>query len=186
MYVMYTDWELLYNQLRHHSCLCSVETWEHYETEWCVINACVDRRRPEITILSAEPLPSNTWFPGASGGFPPAPPPAPPSWSAASGSVQVGCSNALVWYVWYSGLIYYGLSLQLPPPSYEQVIKEKTREQNLPSTSSSSSSSSPPPSHRSTSTIATQTDTDSPDPQSPAVWPGKTIGGEHWKHSEPS
>ncbi|XP_057175352.1 uncharacterized protein wu:fy63c09 isoform X2 [Triplophysa rosa] len=106
-----------------------------------------DRRRPEITILSAEPLPSNTWFPGASGAFPPAPPPAPPSWSAASGSVQ------------------------LPPPSYEQVIKEKTREQNLPSTSSSSSPSSPPSSRRSTSTIATQTDTDSPDPQSPAARP---------------
>lgn len=106
-----------------------------------------DRRRPEITILSAEPLPSNTWFPGASGAFPPAPPPALPSWSAASGTVQ------------------------LPPPSYEQVIKEKTREQNHPSTSSSSSSSSPPSARRSTSTIATQTDTDSPDPQSPATRP---------------
>ncbi|XP_056588342.1 uncharacterized protein wu:fy63c09 isoform X2 [Triplophysa dalaica] len=103
-----------------------------------------DRRRPEITILSAEPLPNNAWFPGASGAFPPAPPPAPPSWSAASGSVQ------------------------LPPPSYEQVIKEKTREQNLPSTSSSPS---PQSSRRSTSTIATQTDTDSPDPQSPAARP---------------
>ncbi|KAA0706499.1 hypothetical protein E1301_Tti021563 [Triplophysa tibetana] len=103
-------------------------------------------RRPEITILSAEPLPNNAWFPGSSGAFPPAPPPAPPSWSAASGSVQ------------------------LPPPSYEQVIKEKTREQILPSISSSPS---PPSSRRSTCTIATQTDTDSPDPQSPAARPGK-------------
>lgn len=104
-----------------------------------------DRRRPEITILSAEPLPSNTWFPGASGAFPPAPPPAPPTWAASSATVQ------------------------LPPPSYEQVIREKSREQNL---HSSSSSSSPLPSSRhSTSTIATQTDTNSPGPQSSAARP---------------
>ncbi|XP_051515100.1 SH3 domain-containing protein 19-like [Myxocyprinus asiaticus] len=100
-----------------------------------------DRRHPEITILSAEPLQSNAWFPGASGAFPPAPPPAPPSWTAASATVQ------------------------LPPPSYEQVIKEKSREQ---STHSCSSSSSPPASRHSTSTIATQTDTDSPGPQASA------------------
>nr|XP_055044599.1 SH3 domain-containing protein 19 isoform X1 [Misgurnus anguillicaudatus] len=102
-----------------------------------------DRRRPEITILSVEPLAPNSWFPGASGAFPPAPPPAPPSWSAGSGTVL------------------------LPPPSYDQVIKEKTHEQNLHSISSSSSS--PLSSQRSTSTISTQTDTNSPDPQSPAA-----------------
>uniref|UniRef100_A0A672PCD2 Uncharacterized protein n=1 Tax=Sinocyclocheilus grahami TaxID=75366 RepID=A0A672PCD2_SINGR len=104
-----------------------------------------DRRRPEITILSAEPLPSNTWFPGASGAFPPAPPPAPPTWAAGSATVQ------------------------LPPPSYEQVIREKSREQNLHSSSSSSSPS--PSSRHSTSTIATQTDTNSPGPQSSAARP---------------
>uniref|UniRef100_A0A8C1NQY0 SH3 domain-containing protein n=1 Tax=Cyprinus carpio TaxID=7962 RepID=A0A8C1NQY0_CYPCA len=101
-------------------------------------------RRPEITILSAEPLPSNTWFPGASGAFPPAPPPAPPTWAACSATVQ------------------------LPPPSYEQVIREKSREQNLHSSSSSSPS---PSSLQSTSTIATQTDTNSPGPQSSAARP---------------
>ncbi|XP_073679474.1 uncharacterized protein [Garra rufa] len=105
-----------------------------------------DRRRPEITILSAEPLPSNTWFPGASGAFPPAPPPAPPTWAAGSATVQ------------------------LPPPSYEQVIREKSREQNLHSTSTSSSS---PTSLQSTSTIATQTDTDSPGPKSSATCPAR-------------
>uniref|UniRef100_A0A8C1XNQ8 Uncharacterized protein n=1 Tax=Cyprinus carpio TaxID=7962 RepID=A0A8C1XNQ8_CYPCA len=99
-------------------------------------------RRPEITILSAEPLLSNTWFPGDSGAFPPAPPPAPPTWAAGSATVQ------------------------LPPPSYEQVIREKSREQNLQSSSSSS-----PSSRRSIYTIATQTDKDSPGPQSSAARP---------------
>lgn len=37
-------------------------------------------RRPEITILSAEPLASTSWFPGAAGGFPPPPPPAAQIW----------------------------------------------------------------------------------------------------------
>ncbi|XP_029904621.1 SH3 domain-containing protein 19 isoform X2 [Myripristis murdjan] len=46
---------------------------------------CRDRRRPEITILSAEPLASNNWFPGTSGVFPPPPPPSQSSWS---GSIQ--------------------------------------------------------------------------------------------------
>ncbi|XP_072553164.1 uncharacterized protein [Salminus brasiliensis] len=99
-----------------------------------------DRRRPEITILSAEPLPTNSWFPGGSGAFPPPPPPPPaqPSWNSG------------------------GLTVHLPPPSYEQVIREKSREQNAPhSSASSSSSSSSPTSRRSTVTIATQTDTDS-------------------------
>uniref|UniRef100_A0A8C1NPC9 Uncharacterized protein n=1 Tax=Cyprinus carpio TaxID=7962 RepID=A0A8C1NPC9_CYPCA len=99
-------------------------------------------RRPEITILSAEPLLSNTWFPGDSGAFPPAPPPAPPTWAAGSATVQ------------------------LPPPSYEQVIREKSREQNLQSSSSSS-----PSSRCSIYTIATQTDKDSPGPQSSAARP---------------
>ncbi|XP_056092564.1 SH3 domain-containing protein 19 [Rhinichthys klamathensis goyatoka] len=99
-----------------------------------------ERRRPEITILSAEPLPSNTWFPGNSGAFPPAPPPAPPTWAATAATVQ------------------------LPPPSYEQVIREKSREQNIPSSSSSSS-------RLSTCTIATQTDTHSPGPRSSAARP---------------
>ncbi|XP_067301461.1 SH3 domain-containing protein 19 [Pseudorasbora parva] len=103
-----------------------------------------ERRRPQITILSAEPLPSNSWFPGASGGFPPAPPPAPPTWAAGATTVQ------------------------LPPPSYEQVIREKSREQNLPSSSPSSST---PSSRLSTSTISTQTDTDSPGPRCSAARP---------------
>ncbi|XP_056305331.1 SH3 domain-containing protein 19 [Danio aesculapii] len=112
-----------------------------------------ERRRPEITILSAEPLPTNSWFPGASGGFPPAPPPAPPTWAAGSATVQ------------------------LPPPSYEQVIREKSREQNIqppiPSSSSpiSPPSSSPSSARLSTSSIATQTDTLSHGPQSSAARP---------------
>ncbi|KAI5609173.1 hypothetical protein C0J50_6175 [Silurus asotus] len=116
-------------------------------------------RRPEITILAAEPLATNSWFTGAPGAFPPAPPPpAQPSWSGS-------------------------LTVQLPPPSYEQVIREKSREQNTQtssvaasSSSSSSSSSSPssslssnssssaPPRH--TTTIATQTDPETLEPQS--------------------
>ncbi|XP_071022349.1 SH3 domain-containing protein 19-like [Oncorhynchus clarkii lewisi] len=88
------------------------------------------RRRPEITILSAEPLVSNTWFPGASGGFPPPPPPAAQIWgSTIPPTIQ-------------------------PPPSYDEVIREKRQEQDqvLPSSSS--------PLHSvSTTTIATQTDT---------------------------
>lgn len=101
-----------------------------------------DRRRPEITILSAEPLATNSWFPGASGAFPPPPPPAQPSWASS------------------------GLTVHLPPPSYEQVIREKSREQNIPppavscSSSSTSTSSSPTP-RLSSVTIATQTDKDS-------------------------
>ncbi|XP_042566390.1 vegetative cell wall protein gp1-like isoform X2 [Clupea harengus] len=84
------------------------------------------RRRPQITILSAEPM-APSWFPAA-------PPPS---------------------------------TVQLPPPSYEQVLREKTREQQQqqlvspspsPSPSPLTTSSlapSPSPSH---STIATQTD----------------------------
>ncbi|KAM6960415.1 uncharacterized protein LKV04_021986 [Tautogolabrus adspersus] len=97
-----------------------------------------DRRRPEITILSAEPLASTSWFPGASGGFPPPPPPAAQIWgSTIPPSIQ-------------------------PPPSYEEVIREKTQEQVL------LPSSSPRPA--SSITIATQTDPGSaPDHQDSQV-----------------
>ncbi|KAK6324766.1 hypothetical protein J4Q44_G00041080 [Coregonus suidteri] len=83
-----------------------------------------DRRRPEITILSAEPLAANGWFPGASGGFTAAPPPSQPIWG---GSIQ---------------------SETQPPPSYDQVIKEKTQETVVTPTATP----------RRSTTIATQTD----------------------------
>ncbi|CAL8331340.1 unnamed protein product [Lota lota] len=111
-----------------------------------------ERRRPEITILSAEPLANSSWFPEASGIFtsPPAshrPPPAPESsWP---GSVQADPQ---------------------PPPSYDQVIKEKTQEEHV---------SRPTAIPRrlactSTSTSATQTDpvreeTSASPPLSPAI-----------------
>ncbi|KAJ3585043.1 hypothetical protein NHX12_013766 [Muraenolepis orangiensis] len=104
-----------------------------------------DRRRPEITILSAEPLASNSWFPGASGGFPPPPPPAAQIWGPTiPPSIQ-------------------------PPPSYEEVIREKSQEQVvLPAPSSSSSlpiaSSSACLRTVSTVTCATQTDPGLPPP----------------------
>ncbi|KAM4713768.1 uncharacterized protein FYW61_018916 [Anableps anableps] len=89
-----------------------------------------DRRRPEITILAAEPLPSTSWFPGAIGGIPPPPPPPAQIWGPTiAPSIQ-------------------------PPPSYEEVIREKTQEQVLLPPASSSSSS--PPVCR--TNIATQTD----------------------------
>ncbi|KAJ8281127.1 hypothetical protein GJAV_G00063840 [Gymnothorax javanicus] len=83
-----------------------------------------DRRRPEITIVSAEPLVGNNWFPGASGGFQTAPPPAQPIWG---GSIPAAPQ---------------------PPPSYDQVIREKTQEQITP----------PAATPRHSTTIATQTD----------------------------
>ncbi|XP_051801494.1 SH3 domain-containing protein 19 [Acanthochromis polyacanthus] len=62
-----------------------------------------DRRRPEITIVSAEPLASNSWFSGKSVVFPP-----PQSgWSAGIPAVSQ------------------------PPPSYDQVIKEKNQEEHI-------------------------------------------------------
>ncbi|KAJ8383200.1 hypothetical protein SKAU_G00039780 [Synaphobranchus kaupii] len=67
-----------------------------------------ERRRPEITILSAEPLAANAWFPGASAGFPPPPPPTDHIWG---GSIPAAAQ---------------------PPPSYDQVIREKTQEQAPP------------------------------------------------------
>ncbi|KAM7419467.1 hypothetical protein PAMA_016536 [Pampus argenteus] len=60
-----------------------------------------DRRRPEITIISAEPLASNNWFPGTSVVFS-----APPQ-SGWSVGVQ---------------------AVSQPPPSYDQVIKETQEE----------------------------------------------------------
>ncbi|KAJ8008559.1 hypothetical protein DPEC_G00106150 [Dallia pectoralis] len=92
-------------------------------------NSSRDRRRPEITIVSAEPLASNTWFPGASGGFPPPPPPAATIWGSSIPPVI------------------------LPPPTYDEVIKEKRQEQIPPPSSSPASETSV-----STTTIATQTD----------------------------
>ncbi|KAM4564683.1 uncharacterized protein V3H82_013765 [Fundulus diaphanus] len=86
-----------------------------------------DRRRPEITILAAEPLPSTSWFPGAAAGIPPPPPPPAQIWGATiAPTIQ-------------------------PPPSYEEVIREKTQEQVLLPPAPSS-----PPVYR--TTIATQTD----------------------------
>ncbi|XP_033986417.1 SH3 domain-containing protein 19 isoform X4 [Trematomus bernacchii] len=63
-----------------------------------------ERRRPEITIVSAEPLASNDWFSGTSGLFP-----RPP---------QSG---------WSPGL----QAVPQPPPSYDQVIQEKTHEEHI-------------------------------------------------------
>ncbi|CAJ1052509.1 SH3 domain-containing protein 19 isoform X1 [Xyrichtys novacula] len=63
-----------------------------------------ERRRPEITIVSAEPLNSSSWFSGASVVFPPPP---QSGWSA---GVQ---------------------PVSQPPPSYDQVIEEKTKEEHV-------------------------------------------------------
>uniref|UniRef100_A0A4X2KZZ7 SH3 domain containing 19 n=1 Tax=Vombatus ursinus TaxID=29139 RepID=A0A4X2KZZ7_VOMUR len=88
-----------------------------------------DRRRPEITIVAAEPLRPASWFPGASPalGFPPSPAASP--WRT-------------------SELIPSEL-----PPSYEQVIKEINQVQI-----STGSNSNAPTTPRQTITSATQTD----------------------------
>ncbi|XP_077444263.1 uncharacterized protein LOC144065383 [Stigmatopora argus] len=92
-----------------------------------------DSRRPEITVLSAEPLPSTSWLAGAPGAFPPPPPPAAQIWGATiPPSIQ-------------------------PPPSYEEVIREKTQEQGGNSPSAVPSPLSSVLANR--LTIATQTDT---------------------------
>ncbi|KAA0722341.1 SH3 domain-containing protein 19 ADAM-binding protein [Triplophysa tibetana] len=83
-----------------------------------------ERRRPEITILSAEPLTATSWFQGASG--------------------RVCTTTQSVWSE-------NKLSPVQLPPSYEQVIKEKTKEQDTTPT--------PLPRRSITTTIATQTDT---------------------------
>ncbi|CAL9694331.1 unnamed protein product [Knipowitschia caucasica] len=94
-----------------------------------------DRRRPEITILSAEPI--SSWFPGA--GFPPPPPPAA--------------------QIWGPSLAPAVLDIQ-PPPSYEEVIREKNQERVF--VSAAEAPSSPQSSAVVTTTIATQTDTRRP------------------------
>ncbi|XP_075948114.1 SH3 domain-containing protein 19 [Anarhichas minor] len=63
-----------------------------------------ERRRPEITIVSAGPLVSNNWFSGNSVVFPHPP---PSGWSAGIQAVPQ------------------------PPPSYDQVIHEKTQEEHI-------------------------------------------------------
>ncbi|XP_047199951.1 SH3 domain-containing protein 19 isoform X1 [Hippoglossus stenolepis] len=92
-----------------------------------------DRRRPEITIVSAEPLISSNWFPaGSSVVFPP---PSPQSgWSA---DVQ---------------------TVSQPPPSYDQVIQEKTQEEHVVR---------PTAAPRWTITSATQTDPEREDAAAP-------------------
>ncbi|KAF7666109.1 hypothetical protein LDENG_00118590 [Lucifuga dentata] len=103
-----------------------------------------DRRRPEITILSAEPLASSNWFPGAAVVFSAPPPlPAQTNWSVS----------------------------QLPP-SYDQVIKEKTQEDHTVKPIAA------PRRSTYTTTSATQTDpvkenTDTTVPQSIAAPPSK-------------
>ncbi|XP_034544266.1 SH3 domain-containing protein 19 [Notolabrus celidotus] len=69
-----------------------------------------ERRRPEITIVSAEPLACSSWFSGASVGFPPPLPPPPPPQSGWSTGIQ---------------------PVSQPPPSYDQVIEEKTKEEHV-------------------------------------------------------
>ncbi|XP_048855771.1 SH3 domain-containing protein 19 [Brienomyrus brachyistius] len=91
-----------------------------------------DRRRPEITILSAEPLTPGHWFPGGSGGFPPPPPPSQQIWGG-----RIPAEG-------------------LPPPSYDQVIKEKTKEQVPPPSATPLRTTAT--TTTSTTTIATQTD----------------------------
>ncbi|XP_036097572.1 SH3 domain-containing protein 19 isoform X1 [Molossus molossus] len=89
-----------------------------------------DRRRPEITIVAAEPLRPASWFPGA-------PPPAlgfPPSSAAGP---------------WRPGEL---VPAELPP-SYEQVIKEINQVQ-VNTTNNNNAAASP----RHTITSATQTD----------------------------
>ncbi|XP_059409384.1 SH3 domain-containing protein 19 [Carassius carassius] len=85
-----------------------------------------ERRRPEITILSAKPLTATSWYPGASGRF-----------SSTAFTTQ---------HIWSESVL---TSAQLPP-SYEQVIKEKTKEQDTTPL--------PSPRRSCSTTIATQTD----------------------------
>ncbi|XP_067355908.1 SH3 domain-containing protein 19 isoform X1 [Channa argus] len=96
-----------------------------------------DRRRPEITIVSAEPLAINNWFPGTPVVF--TPPPLPPSQSGWSADVQ---------------------AVSHPPPSYDQVIQEKTQEEHLVKPTAA------PRRSTCTATSATQTDPVREDPSS--------------------
>ncbi|XP_060939475.1 SH3 domain-containing protein 19 [Limanda limanda] len=88
-----------------------------------------DRRRPEITIVSAEPLIGNNWFPAGSSVVFPAPTPQ----SCWSTDVQ---------------------TVSQPPPSYDQVIQEKTQEDHVVR---------PTAAPRGTITSATQTDPEKED-----------------------
>ncbi|XP_032394989.1 SH3 domain-containing protein 19 [Etheostoma spectabile] len=63
-----------------------------------------ERRRPEITIVSAEPLDRRNWLSGTSEVFP--------------GPPQSG---------WSAGI----QAVSQPPPSYDQVIQEKTQEEHI-------------------------------------------------------
>ncbi|XP_059121542.1 SH3 domain-containing protein 19 isoform X1 [Peromyscus eremicus] len=89
-----------------------------------------DRRRPEITIVAAEPLRPASWFPGA-------PPPG------------LGFPSTPVAGPWRPNDL---VPAELPP-SYEQVIKEINQVQ-VNSTNNNNAAATP----RSTSTSATQTD----------------------------
>uniref|UniRef100_H3AKD8 SH3 domain containing 19 n=1 Tax=Latimeria chalumnae TaxID=7897 RepID=H3AKD8_LATCH len=87
-------------------------------------------RRPEITIVAAEPLRPTSWFPGSS-----------VNWSVPY--------NSLCTCVW-GGFVCFQSKLQLPP-SYDQVLKEINQSQ----VSTPASNTTP---RCSTTTIATQTD----------------------------
>ncbi|CAJ0959061.1 unnamed protein product [Ranitomeya imitator] len=93
-------------------------------------------RRPEITIVAAEPIGPGSWFHGGPPGGLGFPPPPPPQWRP-SDSHPPEASNTLFIY-------------QSQPPSYEQVIKEITQVQ----VATSNSNVEP----RRTSSCATQTD----------------------------
>uniref|UniRef100_A0A3P8UUM5 SH3 domain containing 19 n=1 Tax=Cynoglossus semilaevis TaxID=244447 RepID=A0A3P8UUM5_CYNSE len=89
----------------------------------CVHFGCF--RRPEITVVSSEPLVRNSWFPGSSVVLPPL---SQSSWSST------------------------GLPVSQPPPSYDQVIQEKTQEEHI------SKPTAAPRRINCTTTSATQTD----------------------------
>ncbi|XP_031132664.1 SH3 domain-containing protein 19 isoform X2 [Sander lucioperca] len=100
-----------------------------------------ERRRPEITIVSAEPLDRRNWLSGTSGVFP-----RPP---------QSG---------WSAGI----QAVSQPPPSYDQVIQEKTQEEHIVKPTAA------PRRATCTTTSATQTDpvrndTSTPVPQCSAA-----------------
>ncbi|XP_035179752.1 SH3 domain-containing protein 19 isoform X2 [Oxyura jamaicensis] len=90
-----------------------------------------DRRRPEITIVAAEPLRPSSWFPGAS-------PVAPQGLGFPSSSHAQWRTNELI-------------PAELPP-SYEQVIKEINQVQVNTTNNNNAAAS------RHTTTSATQTD----------------------------
>ncbi|KAL7855843.1 hypothetical protein AOLI_G00194470 [Acnodon oligacanthus] len=112
-----------------------------------------ERSRPEITILSAEPLPATAWFPGASGGFPVHPTTAQSIWDR-----RIHTSGQ-------------------PPPSYDQVIKEKTQEKVVTPTA--------PPRCSYTNTAATQTDCVEEHNRIPQQ-PGAAVVGKPRKPPRPS